>query len=138
MILTLKSYEEPYPRALLQLRTRGQFYHPFPPLLALFSSAINFSNTECDCFSIGQVRAGVRDLKKAESLGLAVPAEGYGKVQLVKFDVTGSVDEILAAIGALADRTNICRNGFGVCIQGPLSVSKLALACMTVSSQVLW
>ena len=45
------------------------------------------------------VRAGVRDLKKAEALGIAITAEGYGKVELVQCDVTGPIEDITAAIG---------------------------------------
>eukprot|EP00240_Pyramimonas_obovata_P004055 CAMPEP_0118925594 /NCGR_PEP_ID=MMETSP1169-20130426/3458_1 /TAXON_ID=36882 /ORGANISM="Pyramimonas obovata, Strain CCMP722" /LENGTH=347 /DNA_ID=CAMNT_0006866941 /DNA_START=31 /DNA_END=1074 /DNA_ORIENTATION=- len=56
------------------------------------------------------VRAGVRDVKKAESLGLAFTREGGPSVELVKFDVTGAVDEIAAAIGD-ADAV-ICATGF--------------------------
>eukprot|EP00959_Pyramimonas_sp_CCMP1952_P341160 7146744-Pyramimonas_sp.AAC.1 len=44
------------------------------------------------------VRAGVRDIKKAESLGLAFAREGSPPVELVKFDVTGSVADLAAAI----------------------------------------
>ena len=45
------------------------------------------------------VRAGIRDLKKAEAMGIAITAEGYGKVELVQFDVTGPVGDLAAAIG---------------------------------------
>ena len=45
------------------------------------------------------VRAGVRDIKKAQSLGLGFTRDGAPTVDLVKFDVTGSVEEIAAAIG---------------------------------------
>ena len=40
------------------------------------------------------MRAGVRDVKKAESLGL-----GLAGAEIVKFDVTGTVAEIAEAIG---------------------------------------
>lgn len=46
------------------------------------------------------VRAGVRDVKKAQSLGLAVPGgSSTGSVTLVEFDVTAPLDNIVAAIG---------------------------------------
>jgi NAD(P)-dependent dehydrogenase (short-subunit alcohol dehydrogenase family) len=46
------------------------------------------------------VRAGVRDLKKAQSLGLAVPGgSSAGSVELVEFDVTAPQENIVAAIG---------------------------------------
>lgn len=46
------------------------------------------------------VRAGVRDVKKAQSLGLAVPGgSSTGSVELVQFDVTAPQENIIAAIG---------------------------------------
>eukprot|EP00238_Polyblepharides_amylifera_P001170 CAMPEP_0196571398 /NCGR_PEP_ID=MMETSP1081-20130531/1587_1 /TAXON_ID=36882 /ORGANISM="Pyramimonas amylifera, Strain CCMP720" /LENGTH=354 /DNA_ID=CAMNT_0041888335 /DNA_START=94 /DNA_END=1158 /DNA_ORIENTATION=+ len=52
------------------------------------------------------VRAGVRDLKKAQSLGLATG----GGVELIQFDVTSDIESIKAAIGD-ADAV-ICATGF--------------------------
>jgi len=57
------------------------------------------------------VRAGVRDVKKAQSLGLAVPGgSSTGSVTLVEFDVTAPLDNIVAAIGN-ADAV-VCATGF--------------------------
>ncbi|KAK3233016.1 hypothetical protein CYMTET_56660 [Cymbomonas tetramitiformis] len=63
------------------------------------------------------VRAGVRDVKKAQSLGLAVstPGTSAGPVELVKFDVTSDQAALIEAIGD-ADAV-ICATGFTPTLQ---------------------